>query len=148
MEFLNLPSCLASSVLSSWVEVQDVPRLDTTYYNHTLRPRLLAALRSPEVVLPKTGRTNGFKTPTAWMKWHTQRDVKTSGCRRRIPEISATFIAAVGGSHVRAVAVHNLSEHAHTLLAMVAMNCKFVEHLCAYDCRNPRGIETLVRCWS
>jgi hypothetical protein len=78
MEFLNLPSCLASSVLSSWVEVQDVARLDTMYCNHTLRPRLLAALRSSVVVLSKTGCTNGFKTPTAWMKWHTQRDVKAS----------------------------------------------------------------------
>jgi hypothetical protein len=88
------------------------------------------------------------------MKWHTQRDVKASELvlARNVgdvfPEISASFIAAVGGSHVRAVAVHNLSEHAHTLLAMMAMNCKFIEHLCAYDCRNPRSIETLVRCWS
>jgi hypothetical protein len=31
---------------------------------------------------------------------------------------------------------------------MMVMKCKFVEHLCAYDCRNPRGIDTLVRCWS
>jgi hypothetical protein len=126
MEFLNLPSYLASSVLSSWVEVQNVARLDTTYCNHTLRPRLLAALRSPEVVLSKTGRTHGFKTPTAWMKWHTQRDVKASELvlARNVgdvfSEISASFIAAVGGSRgsrsqSKRARAHTISDDGHEL---------------------------------
>jgi hypothetical protein len=154
MELLNLPSCLAISVLSSWVEVQDVARLDTTYCNHTLRPRLLTVLRSTELVLSKTGRANGYKTPAAWLKWHAERGVKASAfvLARNIsdvfPEIIASFLAAVGGSKLRTVIAHNLEADVQTLFGMMAITCKFVECLCAYDCPSLLGVEALIRCCS
>jgi hypothetical protein len=139
MELLNLPSCLAISVLASWVEVQGVARLDTTCCNHTLRPRLLTVLRSPELVLSKTGRANGYKTPAAWLKWHAERGVKASALvlARNIsdvyPEIVASFLPAVGGSKLRTVIAHNLEADVQTLFGMMAITCKF--------CRMPVRIQ-------
>jgi hypothetical protein len=60
MEPLSLPSCLIANVLSFWIEVHDVVKLDATYCNHELRPPFLAILRSPEVVLKETGSADAY----------------------------------------------------------------------------------------
>jgi hypothetical protein len=61
MRLVDLPSNLTVSILSTWIEVHNLAKLDSAFFNHMLRPVLLTTLQSPELVLIETGSTDGYE---------------------------------------------------------------------------------------
>jgi hypothetical protein len=154
MEPLSLPSCLIANVLSFWIEVHDVVKLDTAYCNHELRPPFLAILRSPEVVLKETGSADAYNYPTDWLVWHTQRGVKASTISFAENAVTVpacvviNFIETVGGEHVSTFIFHDFSGDTQPFFSALSRNCQSLRILCVCNCGDTIGVEKVLRCCS
>jgi hypothetical protein len=155
MDLLHLPTCLIANILSLWVEVHDVGKLDTAFCNRGQRSVLLTILQSTEAVVERSGCEYGYTHPNIWMNWHSQRKVKASTIIFAVlhskdcsGEAMARFIAAVGGGHVKAVSFQDLSGDLRPLFCMLAVTCPSIKDIRVEQCMKLHGINVLVQCSS
>jgi hypothetical protein len=152
MEILNLPSCIIVDIMSSWVQVRDVAKLDTAYCNHVQRSHFLKILKTHELFVEETGcAASMWYTPHSWLKWRALRAVKTSTITfediATVPlDVIADFVAAVGGSHVdTAVFKGSCNDRLQSVLCMMSITCKSIRHFCSVGCVDLKGIDVLLR---
>jgi hypothetical protein len=152
MELLNLPSCTIVHIVTSWLQVRDVAKLDSACCNHVQRPQFLKTLRAPEVVVDETGYTvTSMWRYTSWLKWRALRAVKSAAITfadlTTVPlGLLADFVASVGGSNVATVVFKGrFCDNVHSVLCMMSITCKSVRHFCSLECGALRGIDVLLR---
>jgi hypothetical protein len=150
MELLNLPSCLTASLLSSWIEVDDMAKLDTAYSNRTLRPLFLATLRLSEFVLKETGRSNRCCNSAGWMGWHARRGVKAAVVTLRHDNIAewssfAGLVRAIAGVTLTTLVFDGTDMDLVPLFYMMAVNCCSVRNLCFDGCKVVTGVDVFLR---
>jgi hypothetical protein len=152
MELLNLPSCIIVDIMSSWVQVSDIARLDTACCNHVQRSHLLKALKAPELFVEETGcAASMWYTPHSWLKWRALRAVKTSTITfediATVPlDVIADFVASVGGTHVDTVVFKgSCSDRLQSVLCMMSITCKSIRHFCSVGCVDLKCIDVLLR---
>jgi hypothetical protein len=151
MRLLDLPSNLTVSILSTWIEVHDLAKLDSAFCNYISRPVLLTTLQSPELVLRETGSTDGYENLSGWMKWHTLRSVKAEinklagGTDEAALDIVGGFIGTVGGSKLSTAVFCDMSKTDSPICHMMLVNCRTLKNLCAEECEELNGLESLIQ---
>jgi hypothetical protein len=154
MNVLNLPSNIIINLFCSWVEDNDLTKLDTAHCNHALRQTLLEILRSSKLVISGIGSSAGYANPTDWLTWHTRRAVKVSAITfcidmNDVPvDVLMAALGTVVGNHVSSVTFSYLDDGMRHLLFIAVVGCKLVKHLCLLDCVDSAGIRAVILNWS